>query len=121
MQLLPRRCILEAMVTKNAYAKINLGLRILNKRGDGFHEIETIFHRVNIFDTISLEQSNTISLVSSEKSLPCDISNLCVKAATKLQERYCVQEGVKIILQKNIPIGAGLGGGSADAVANCLV
>jgi 4-diphosphocytidyl-2-C-methyl-D-erythritol kinase len=108
------------MITKKAYAKINVGLRILRKREDGYHDLETIFHRVNIFDTITFNPAGEISIISSESLLPIDKSNLCVKTATILQEHYAVTKGVKIFLQKNIPLGAGLGGGSADAAATLL-
>ncbi|MCX6137205.1 MAG: 4-(cytidine 5'-diphospho)-2-C-methyl-D-erythritol kinase [Ignavibacteriales bacterium] len=101
-----------------AYAKINLGLRILGRRSDGFHDIETIFHRVNLYDKISLEKTDgNISLTVSQKNVPADRSNLCWQAAALLKERTGTRSGVSITLQKNIPSGAGLGGGSSDAAA----
>ena len=103
-----------------AYAKINLGLRILGKRPDGYHDIETIFHRVDIFDEITLSPSSTISFASSSQELPTDERNLCVSAAYAFQKKFNVMNGIQIELKKNIPIGAGLGGGSSDAAAVLL-
>ncbi|MBI1803058.1 MAG: 4-(cytidine 5'-diphospho)-2-C-methyl-D-erythritol kinase [Ignavibacteriae bacterium] len=103
-----------------AYAKINLGLRILRKREDGYHDIETIFHRVNIFDEIALSPSNTISMECSDASIPTDERNLCIKTARLLEHESRAIRGVQIILKKDIPVGAGLGGGSSDAAAVLL-
>lgn len=103
------------MVIKQAFAKINIGLRICNKRDDGYHNLETIFHRINIYDILKFEITPDISLSSSDPGLPLDESNLCVKAACILKDLYNVHQGIKITLEKKIPIGAGLGGGSSDA------
>lgn len=111
--------IFSAM-TARAYAKINLGLRILNKREDGYHNLETVFHRINIFDTITFEQFPSVELICGQTTVPTDETNLCVKAALKLQQKHGIREGVRMILQKNIPVGAGLGGGSADAASTLL-
>ncbi len=103
-----------------AYAKINIGLRILYKREDGYHELETVFHRINVFDVLSFETDNKLLFSSSDATLPAGESNLCMKAAFLLQERFGVKQGAKIKLEKNIPIGAGLGGGSSDAATTLL-
>ncbi len=108
------------MITLRAYAKINLGLRILRKREDGYHDIETIFYRVNPYDEIRLEPSTDIVFESNDTSLPADESNLCIRAAKLLQQYAGISLGVKISLIKNIPIGAGLGGGSSDAATTLL-
>jgi 4-diphosphocytidyl-2-C-methyl-D-erythritol kinase len=100
-----------------AYAKINLGLRILKKRPDGYHDIETVFHRVNIFDELSFEDADSISLAGSDALLPSDDTNLCIRAAKLLQQHCNCRRGARIILDKKIPVGAGLGGGSSDAAA----
>ncbi|MEK7263343.1 MAG: 4-(cytidine 5'-diphospho)-2-C-methyl-D-erythritol kinase [Bacteroidota bacterium] len=101
-----------------AYAKINLGLRVVRKRADEFHDIETVFHRINLFDEIELTpHTKGISLRSSNTQLPRDSSNLCVQAALLFQKETNTHKGVDILLQKNIPVGAGLGGGSSDAAA----
>jgi 4-diphosphocytidyl-2-C-methyl-D-erythritol kinase len=102
-------------MTIRAYAKINIGLRILNKRDDGYHNIETIFHRINLFDEIRFQDSCNLLLECNNPEIPTDNRNLCMKAAQILQKNYKVTKGAKILLNKNIPIGAGLGGGSSDA------
>ncbi len=101
----------------HALAKINLGLRIINKRTDGYHNIETIFHPINLYDEITLEQNNTIKISSSNTHLPTNNKNLCWKAVELLQQSLKISQGVKIHIQKNIPVGAGLGGGSSNAAA----
>lgn len=98
----------------HAYAKINLGLRILNRRPDGYHNIETIFHRINVWDTITIEPSDQLTLLCSDPSLPADGTNLCLQAAHILQAEFSLRTGARISLQKAIPSGAGLGGGSSD-------
>ncbi|MBI5477074.1 MAG: 4-(cytidine 5'-diphospho)-2-C-methyl-D-erythritol kinase [Ignavibacteriales bacterium] len=108
------------MISVKAYAKINLGLRIFDRRIDGYHNLETVFVRVNPFDEIILEEDNGISFSSNELNLNSDPSNLCIKAAKLFNEHYNLNNGVKIKLQKNIPIGAGMGGGSSDAAATLL-
>jgi 4-diphosphocytidyl-2-C-methyl-D-erythritol kinase len=102
-------------MTIRAYAKINIGLKILNKREDGYHNIETIFHRINLFDELRFQDSSDLLLECNHPNIPTDNRNLCIKAAKILQKNYNVSKGVKISLNKNIPIGAGLGGGSSDA------
>jgi len=103
-----------------AYAKINLGLRILSKRPDGYHNIETVFHPVDVFDEISLEVSTSMDFKSSHPDVPHDESNLCMRAARELQRRYSATSTAKIVLSKKIPVGAGLGGGSSDAAATLI-
>jgi 4-diphosphocytidyl-2-C-methyl-D-erythritol kinase len=95
-------------------AKINLYLRVLGKRDDGYHEIESLIQAVDIYDEITLERSDTIEITCDDPSLPLDESNLAFNAAHTLQNRFYFP-GVKIDLVKRIPSGAGLGGGSADA------
>ncbi|MBI4811284.1 MAG: 4-(cytidine 5'-diphospho)-2-C-methyl-D-erythritol kinase [Ignavibacteriales bacterium] len=107
-------------MTLKAYAKINLGLRILRKRDDGYHDIDTVFHRVDLYDEIYLEPSSTIKVFSNESNLPTDEGNLCIRAAQLLREYSGIEKGVNISLTKNIPIGAGLGGGSSDAAATLI-
>jgi 4-diphosphocytidyl-2-C-methyl-D-erythritol kinase len=102
-------------ISAQAYAKINLGLRILRKRPDGYHDIETVFHLINICDELTFVQSESVSLACSDSTLPCDDENLCMKAVRILQQQCNTRQGVKITLKKNIPVGAGLGGGSSDA------
>jgi len=108
------------MITLKAYAKINLGLRILRRRADGYHVIETVFYRVNPYDEIRLEPSSEIVFESNDASLPADESNLCIRAAILLQQHAKISLGAQISLGKNIPLGAGLGGGSSDAATTLL-
>lgn len=103
------------MLKKRAYAKINLFLRILNKRDDGFHNIETIFYRINLFDELVLSPHYNILITSNNSKLPINENNFCYKAALELKNEMGIDEGVHINIQKNIPIGGGLGGGSSDA------
>jgi 4-diphosphocytidyl-2-C-methyl-D-erythritol kinase len=98
-----------------AHAKINLGLVILGKRPDGYHEIETLFHTVDLYDEIELEDAREIEISSSAEGIPTDSRNLCHQAATLLREHTGFRGGVRVSLTKHIPAGAGLGGGSADA------
>jgi 4-diphosphocytidyl-2-C-methyl-D-erythritol kinase len=98
-----------------AYAKINIGLRILGKRPDGYHNIETIFHQIDLYDELSLLPCDTIKLSSSSAEIPCDSSNLCVRAADLLRSQTGHSDGIHITLTKRIPVGSGLGGGSSDA------
>jgi len=107
-------------MTVRAYAKINLGLRILRKREDGYHDIETVFHRINLFDELEFESAESLSMTCNSADLPVDERNLCMKAASLMRRRYVVRNGVHITLRKNIPIGAGLGGGSSDAATALL-
>lgn len=102
-----------------APAKINLYLEIINKRPDGYHNIESVMHTVSLFDTLEFSSTTgeNIELTCSDKSLPADSTNLVYKTAKKMQEKYGVPRGIKIHLHKNIPMGAGLGGGSSDSAA----
>lgn len=104
------------MITVNAYAKINLTLEVLNKRGDGYHDIASIMQTVDLSDTLTFEAAGDISL-------DCDVTeldtsdNLALKAAELLKAETGYSGGVHIALSKGIPMSAGLGGGSSDAAA----
>jgi len=100
-----------------AYAKINIGLNVLGKRPDGYHDLETVFHEIDCFDEIELERNDKITMTADSILVPIDGSNLCLSAAKLLQKEKHIRQGVMIHLKKNIPIGAGLGGGSSDAAA----
>jgi 4-diphosphocytidyl-2-C-methyl-D-erythritol kinase len=103
-------------------AKVNLGLHIIGKREDGFHELETLFQMVNWCDEIEIEcLSRGLELVCNQPNIPTDEENLVIKAAHILQTRYPERcKGVRIHLNKNIPHGAGLGGGSGNAAGVLL-
>ncbi len=103
--------------TVNAYAKINLGLHILRKREDNYHDIETILHRINIYDSITVERkkSGEIFIHCTDPGIPTDTSNLCYKAAGLFYSTIEHEHELAITIEKNIPVGAGLGGGSSNA------
>ena len=103
-----------------AYAKINLGLYVVEKRPDGFHNILTVFHRIDLHDTISFSPSSDVNVESTDPAAPGGVSNLCHRAAEALREHTGVSHGVRITLEKRIPVGAGLGGGSSDAATVLL-
>ena len=105
-----------------APAKINLSLRVLRRREDGFHEIETLMAAVAIRDTLDIERldGGGIEFTCSDATLPTDRSNLVVRAARGFFTAAGIEPHVRIFLQKEIPHGAGLGGGSSDAAATLL-
>jgi 4-diphosphocytidyl-2-C-methyl-D-erythritol kinase len=101
-----------------APAKINLSLRILGKRADGFHEIETLISPISLYDKINIEkQSRWIDFSCDDPTLTSGDDNLVICAAKAFFEKTKINGGVGIKLQKKIPHGAGLGGGSSDAAA----
>ncbi len=99
-------------------AKVNLSLWIKGKRADGYHELVTVMHTINLFDVISFLPSDRLELhIKGNASLPLDKSNLIIKACKLFQEKTGIKPQVKIKLEKRIPVGAGLGGGSSNAAA----
>ena len=109
-------------VKEFAYAKINLYLDVTGKRSDGFHDIETVMHTVSLSDTVTVEiapsrEAGVTMQIEGEHRLPADDKNIAVKAAKLYLSRAGIKERVNIILSKNIPIAAGLAGGSSDAAA----
>ncbi|MCB9260262.1 MAG: 4-(cytidine 5'-diphospho)-2-C-methyl-D-erythritol kinase [Ignavibacteriales bacterium] len=108
-------------LTLNAPAKINIGLNIVSKRSDGFHNLETFFYPIyDLYDTIIFEQSNHYIFDTNHKELNRDPDNLITKAHTIIEKYVNKKLPIKITLIKNIPIGAGLGGGSSDAAATLI-
>lgn len=105
-----------------AFAKINWNLRVLDKRLDGYHEVETVLQTISLQDTLHFEpvRSNDITLVCDKPDIPTDDSNLIVRAARALQSRKGVTGGVRIYLDKVIPSRAGLGGASANAAVTLI-
>jgi len=98
-----------------ANAKINLGLYVTEKRPDGYHNLETVFYPVKIYDVVEITDASAVSCEVKGIEIPgSSQDNICVKAFLKLQEDFSLP-AQKITLLKNIPVGAGLGGGSADA------
>jgi 4-diphosphocytidyl-2-C-methyl-D-erythritol kinase len=98
-------------------AKINIGLNIINKREDGFHNLETIFYPINLFDEIRFTKSDKFSFNSNDDNLNKEKTNLIIKAKESLENYFNIQLPVNIFLEKHIPIGAGLGGGSSNAAS----
>jgi 4-diphosphocytidyl-2-C-methyl-D-erythritol kinase len=92
-------------------------LKILRKREDGFHDLETTLSTVNLSDLLTLEETASGTVVEAADLQIEQSDNLCYRAAELFKQRYGIGRGVKIGLTKNIPVGAGLGGGSADAAA----
>ena len=107
-------------VTKSAPAKINIGLRVLGKRADGYHEIQTIFQRLTLHDSITVSRIQSGVEYDGARLTAEPADNLCVRAAHAFKRKFDIDQGVRIVLEKNIPVGAGLGGGSSDAAATIL-
>ena len=112
-------------IQKKAYAKINLGLDVLRRRPDGYHEVKMIMQTVNLSDRLTIcrnpQPGITFAMEAEGQAVtslvPVDDTNLVCKAARKLIEKHPIQEGVHFVLQKNIPVAAGMAGGSTDAAA----
>lgn len=103
-------------IEKKSPCKVNLILNILGKRADGFHELETVMQPVNICDEMTFERGGaSLQLTCSNPELPCDSKNLVHRAATAFLAAAKISGGVKIHLQKNLPLAGGIGGGSANA------
>ena len=103
----------------HAHAKVNLYLNVTGKRLDGYHDIETVFHSIQLHDDVVLRPlaKPEISIQCSHPSVPCDSRNLAYRAARLLMNRMDATCGVEISIKKRIPVAAGLAGGSADAAA----
>ncbi len=98
-----------------SFSKINIGLNIISKRVDGFHNLQTIFFPLSLHDSITIRKSENFSFSSSDKSLSEDKNNLIIRAHDLIEQTSGKKINCHIHLQKNIPIGAGLGGGSSNA------
>ncbi|MBN2054220.1 4-(cytidine 5'-diphospho)-2-C-methyl-D-erythritol kinase [bacterium] len=104
-------------VVLRAPAKVNLLLRLLAARRDGYHEICSVMQTVDVFDHLTVEPADALVLHCTGAELPCDSRNLVIRAAHLLRKKYDVRLGCRLRLFKAIPVAAGLGGGSADAAA----
>ncbi len=103
-------------LTLESHAKVNLALKITGKLPDGYHQLETIFQRIGLKDMITLKESDGgITVTSDSGEVPQDETNLAYRAAEKILACCETPKGVSIHIQKKIPIGAGLGGGSSNA------
>ncbi len=107
--------------TYTAPAKINLSLRVLGKRGDGFHDVDILMARLDLEDELTFRNSRTTTLQCDAPGVPTDESNLVVKAIREFEKSYGRKAKQHITLTKRIPHGAGLGGGSADAAVTLRV
>ncbi|MDP2983935.1 MAG: 4-(cytidine 5'-diphospho)-2-C-methyl-D-erythritol kinase [Candidatus Latescibacter sp.] len=105
------------VVTEKAYAKINLGLKILRKRDDGYHDILSLFQTVHVHDTLYISDKETPGLESSGPDVPQGEDNLILRAEKVFTAFLGINTRAHFQLNKRIPLGAGLGGGSADAAA----
>lgn len=108
------------MRTFKSHAKINIGLNIISKRDDGYHNIETIFYPINLFDEITFIESKDFSIVSELDLVPTDKNNLIWKAKSLLEKELGIKINYKVKVIKRIPIFAGLGGGSSNAATTLL-
>jgi 4-diphosphocytidyl-2-C-methyl-D-erythritol kinase len=105
-------------IEKQSFCKVNLLLNILERRADGFHELETVMHPIQVHDKLTLSRSASgIELVCNHPTLPVDHGNLVYRAAQLFLETTGIKDGVRIELEKHIPMAAGLGGGSGNAAA----
>lgn len=105
-----------------AYAKVNLGLDVLRKREDGYHDVKMIMQTVNLYDRLTIEdkQESGIEITANLGFIPCNEDNLIYKAAKLLMDEFGIERGVKIHLDKHIPVAAGMAGGSTDAAATLI-
>lgn len=106
-------------ISLNAYAKVNLSLDVIGKRPNGYHDLRMVMQTVDLYDVITMDKipNSAIELTINIPGLEADESNLCYKAAKFYMDEYGIKEGVKIHLEKNIPMAAGMAGGSTDAAA----
>ncbi len=101
-----------------AYAKINLGLDVIGRLPNGYHQVKMVMQTVGIYDELTFERAEKgIQITTDSGVLPTDENNLIYKAARLMMEKYRIEEGIRVHLQKNIPIAAGMAGGSTDAAA----
>ena len=106
-------------VTLKALAKINLGLDVLGRRENGYHDVRMVMQTIYLYDNVTMEKTEEagIQLECNLFYLPVDETNIAYKAAKLLMDEFDIKEGVRIVLDKHIPVAAGLAGGSANAAA----
>ncbi len=103
-------------ITLHTYAKLNLSLRIIRRRNDGFHDLDSLVQTIDLADTITLERTTGKTEVENDLDIPFE-EDLAARAALLLLQEKRVEGGIRIRVRKKIPMGAGLGGGSSDAAA----
>lgn len=107
-----------ASIELRAYAKINLSLDVLRKRADGYHDLQTVMQTISLHDKVLMETTQDgISVESKSRRIPLGPDNTAYKAAELMMKKYKLNKGLKILIDKKIPVAAGLAGGSADAAA----
>jgi 4-diphosphocytidyl-2-C-methyl-D-erythritol kinase len=111
-----------ARVKLDSFAKINLYLSVRPKRRDNYHGITTVFERISLKDTITLQsrKDNLIKISTNNKKLPCDKSNFVRQAAELLRKKFKITRGLNIRIIKQVPLGSGMGGGSSNAACTLL-
>lgn len=109
-------------LTLNSYAKLNLYLKVINRRPDHYHNISTIFERIDLCDRLTLKtcREKGIKIVCNSPDVPTDRTNLAYRSAEILMQALHIEKGVEIRIDKRIPVGAGLGGGSSNAACVLL-
>ena len=119
---MPTTILNQKTLTLPAFAKINLTLRVLGKRADGYHDLDTIVQTVSLHDTIEMRPMDQPQIILScnDRSLSLGEDNLVIRAATALQKAFAPHLGARVHLQKRIPLQAGLGGGSSDAAMTLI-
>lgn len=114
-KLLPNRSGHRPRLTLPSFAKVNLHLRVLGKRNDGFHELCTVFQTISLHDELTFTPAGNIEFICSDPTVPSGSENVVFRAASELGKRYGVTAGATINLEKRIPSPGGLGGGSSNA------
>ncbi len=103
------------MLNAKSHAKINLFLQVLGKRKDGFHNLNTLFAKINLYDEMEVKFSDKFSITSTDPDIPTDESNIIYKVKNIVEKEFDVKCKLSVFLKKNIPTGGGLGGGSSNA------
>ena len=106
-------------ISLKALAKINLGLDVLGKREDGYHEVRMVMQTIHLYDRVEIKKTRSphIHVETNLYYLPVNEDNLVYRAAKLMKDEFQIKEGMRIVLQKFIPVAAGLAGGSSDAAA----
>lgn len=106
-------------IAVKALAKINLGLDVVRKREDGYHEVKMVMQTIHLFDRLEMKktQADEITITTNLTFLPTNENNLVYKAAKLLKDEFSIKDGIHVKLHKHIPVAAGMAGGSTDAAA----
>ena len=106
-------------ITLKALAKINLGLDVVRRREDGYHEVRMVMQTIHLYDRMTIRKSHTpgIQIRTNLSFLPVNENNLVYRAGKLLMDEFGITEGVSVTLEKRIPVAAGMAGGSTDAAA----